>query len=473
MTMCAFVDSIQSVPNILFDCSDGSLTKLLLRGTRIGTPDLLRSYASSMLVDGGVVGSSAYGLRTINLLIQITGEQENANDAIARLFRQLDKDTNLLMWQDTNVSYPVFFETLRTRPEDVDISNAGVGIWEVSVPLQAKPFAFGLRETLGPFTVNNDPAAGSNGHFFDVTGVLGDVAAPCVIHNSGTHQGGGWLAVRQHGTPADTASFMFNQCETFTPMTDTTNPGGGPDAAMSGTGVNNFLRTSFATNTTLTGRLNKIISLSDAAGVALIGNYRVLAVVRRSDNTSVIRARGTLSSASGLGSVGNTVTVPLSTSRQIIDLGIFAAGAPVTSVGGYNSAPIPTTTLAITVEAARDSGAGTIDWDYIALVPADESQLVFSRTIVSFTDELVIDGINEAVYETENGTDPFASTSSVTVWGFKASGGFPSLEPNQTNRLVYFISDLLSQPYVVTKSDVGTVTVNYWPRYLHVRPAGS
>jgi hypothetical protein len=220
----------------------------------------------------------------------------------------------------------------------------------------------------------------------------------------------------------------------------------------------------------MTTRITKTLTLSDAAGLAYRGTYRLLAVVRRSDNTSVMTAQGSLGSAL-LANKGPIVTIPQTTSRQIIDLGAITAGAPVTRVGRYGTAEIPSLDFAASIAAARSSGAGTLDFDYFILLPADESYLTFDG-LFNPASEMVVDGTLESAYQTEDGVDPFLATSSAIAWWFSVTGGFPSLVPNQTNRVFYVIGTHSAGPgNLISKADIGTVSVHYWPRYLFVRPS--
>ena len=470
-TLCKFVDAIVASPGVRFDFN-ADPSSLMREGTVINPAPLNRAMGSNAMTAGGFVSASTYGMRTIVLHAMLRGSADMVAEALQDLMRELDRETNILMWHPQGAAKAVFFKTFRSTPDLFDMSEQAINVWRVRATILAEPFALGLRETIGPFTVNNDPAAGSNGHFFDVTGVIGDVPSPFVFVNTGTHNGNGTIAMRQHGTPSDMASWVFVQGESCTLGTDTTNPGGGPDAAMSGTGTNNYVRTSFAT-ATMTTRITRTLILTDAAGLAWRGRYRLLAVVRRSDNTSVMTAQATVSSAIAVGTVGAVVAIPQTTNRQLVDLGIFTGGAPIKSVGFYGAAELPTLDLSASIAAARASGTGTLDWDYFMFIPADESYMTFDG-LFNPTAEMVVDGNLESAYQTENGVDPFLATSSIVAWWFAVTGGFPALVPNQTNRVFYVIgAHTAGVGNVIAKADVGTVSLYYWPRYLFVRPSAT
>lgn len=466
----AFVDAISASPTIRLNLNDGNVWRTL--EFNAPPPRLRRAASQNMMTDGGTVSSSSYDMRTLTLRLQLISASQDVNATQAQLLaRELDRADNFLKYHPDGATKPVFFRLFRSDMAALNDIAGQIAGREFTVELLAEPFALGIRETLGPYTVNNDPAAGSNGHYFDLTGVLGDVAAPCIIVNSGTHNRAGLLSVRQHGTPSDTGAFFFQQCESCTLGTDTTNPGGGPDAAMSGTGTNNFVRTSFATIATMASRVTKQFALTDAQGVAVAGRYRMVAIVRRSDATSVIRIRGAVVGAV-TDTVGDAVTLPLTTSRQAVDLGIFQLAPEVKVGGAYNQYSLPTLNPGLYLDAARDSGAGTLDWDYFLLLPADEATTIFEGGGTS-TDDMVIDALSEMIYLTENGVDPFLSTSSLTSGlTFDVSGGWISLLPNQTNR-VFFATWANASPRLIVKGDVATINVHYWPRYLYIRPSAS
>jgi len=472
MTICRFVDAVDAAPGVRFDCNDQPLIKVRREGTHIGPAPLNQAYTDSMLVDGGVFGSSAYGPREITLGLQITSEDDDdVAETIALLNRELDRESNFLMWQPFGETHPVFFETIRAQPGDVDLSNGSVGIWNVSVRLKAKPFALGLRETIGPFTVNNDPAAGSNGCFFDVTGVIGDVPTPAVLVDTGNLRFRGWLAARRHGTPSDLT--FFAQAETLTLGTGTANPGGGPDAAMSGAGTNNYVRTTGAgTNmdTRLTWDVNSTHSTT-AKALALRGDYRVLVALRRTGATGTMQVQYR-------GSTEPPVTLESHTDRTLVDLGLVTINDTPSRIGYGNESggTFGVETGSLEIQMARLNGTDNLDWDVVYLIPADERTLLWKLNVDFATGDRIFDAFTEDVINLNSG-DPFDGTGKFArILGLQLSGGLPSLTPNQTNRffLLTNTQGAATPPFNNhDKSTTQAITVHYWPRYLHVRPVAS
>lgn len=468
-TILRFVNSIASSPTVRLDLNDGSTWTM--RDFNAPPPRLRRAMGQNTMRDGGHVSSSLYDMRMLMAGLNVkTATADASATQLQLLARELDREENYLMYQAEGMTKPVFFCTKRSDFSALTDTRAQPAFRVPTIDILAEPFALGLRETLGPFTVNNDPAAGSNGHFFDVSGVIGDVAAPCVVVNTGTHRGGGWLAVRQRGTPSDLGAFWWVQAESCTLVIDTTNPGGGPDAAMSGTGTNNYVRTSFTTNAALNTRISRsLASMTDLNAAEMVGRWRVLAVVRRNDATSVMTAQAQVAPAVP----GAVFTIPATTSRQVLDLGVFQIGPQFSRVGVYNSVNARSKEHTISLAAGRSSGSGTLDWDYVLLMPADEASMIVSGAPAT-TDELVIDGLNESVYEAATGVDIFVASSALTYSGaVNVAGSFPELVPNQTNRFFALFADDTAGTWPVVKGDVGTVSIHYWPRYLNVRPSAT
>jgi hypothetical protein len=404
--------------------------------------------------DGDHVSGSSYENRTVEaeLMLIEDASEEWAAEEMQKLWRELDRPSNFLLYQPDGLDEPVFFRLFRSDVSDLEELWTVPIARRITLELLAEPFALGLRETLGPYTVNNDPAHARNPCYFDVTGVLGDVAVPAVfvIDPSSSVK----TAVLAKG-----ASLAFGQFESASPMTvDTTNIGGGPDAVMSGAGTNNFLRTTFASGAALGGRVQTSVGTTVEAG-----SYRLLVAVRRSDNTSVMRVAAL--------QIGTVVEVPKTTNRQLVDLGVYTTRSSMGAVGFSDSPNASDVMYDITFQAARDSGSGTLDWDYYLLVPASESFMALNAD--QNTNGFVVDGLKEKVdpWYSVSGGDPVLGTASSADSGVLVgtAGGFPRLDPDQTNRLHFLQSDVSGH----VKARTASVAVHIWPRYLFVRPSAS
>jgi hypothetical protein len=459
-----FVDSIVANPVVRLDMNDEPSIggKWATAEFKAPPPMLRRSLASNAMRDGSYLSSAQYESRIITMKVDlICGTQEQSAVELQRLARELDRTENWLMYQPTGSRAPVFFLLQRGIITDVIDIPAQAAIRQVTVELQAEPFALGLREDLGPFVVTNDPTA-VNGHYFDVTGVIGDVAAPAVLVNTTRSVGQGILAVRQHGDP----TFMnwWKPAESMVLSGGTANPGGGPDAAMAGTGTNNYVRTTFAT-TTMDKRLEWQLyndTPSAERNRATRGTYRAMAVVRRTDSTSVIKVQ--------LTSTGTPTTLPLTTNRIVVDLGLTSISTYTDEQIGYSassSAFLP----GLGVYAQRVSGTGNLDWDYVVLVPADESQVQWGTTIVGTSYDVVLDATRENVVTLTAGT-PFDGSAIIFGAASSVAGGLPSIVPDQVNRFVFVEQDTVSAG-PIDKTHTSSFSLSYWPQYLFVRPASS
>lgn len=470
-----FVDSIASAPTTLLDVSSGVWT--LHKDSRFPPPPLKRTAVDTLLRDGETYPAAAFGNRVLHCVwILDDVDEATAATAIQNLGRELNKATNLLRYAATNGN-AVFFRTFRApdfNPDMVRVIDDGTYRIEVDIP--AEPFAYGLRVDVGPTTVTNDPAAGANGMFLDITSVKGDVDTPVVVQDATAIRGFGVLGVRQHGTPSD---LMWTaQCESadcVIQSAQTVNPGGGPDAAMSGAGTNNFLRTTFV-DAFWTRQLDWSMSVSsntDARKKALRGVYRLFAVVRRSDATSVIKIRCDLLAIGG--TTGIEATTTASTSRQIVDLGLVSIGAESPASIGRLAPEAPVAPPTLLMYAQRVSGTGTLDWDAFLLVPADEGLLLWGG-IESSSFDFVIDGESSTFYAVEPGGDIWAGTADHNGLynnQYRSVGAAPLLRPGVTNRL-YWIVATASSGIGHAKASTSALTVSYVPRYLHVsRPTST
>lgn len=447
-----FVDSIGSSPTVRLDINDGAAW--FCGDFSAPPPRLRRSESSNAMRDGGIVGSSSYENRTLSLSLTLvnTSTEDAAATELQKLWRELDRPVNWLRYQREGMTKPVFFRLFRSDVAELEELWTTPVARSIDLELLAEPFALGLRETLGPYTVNNDPAATSNGLFFDVTGVVGDVATEPMFWWS-TDSGTFWLGA-SHGSTAIVAPMA--QAETASLLGDTANPGGGPDASMSGTGTNNFARTSFATGSYMANRLQ-------FNGLLPPGAWRALVAVRRSSATGVINVKADV--------YGTPVATSLTTSRQIVDLGIVYGreSTPAGAVGVVNS--VDSTVLRVAAE--RVSGTSTLDWDYIYLIPAGNQvneisapQLMIAQPSLSVSPLVDSAGGHVSYWF---GGDPSIGTSSIRLGKVTVAGGFPSLSPAIVNRFYVVHQSATTH----AKSTVLTIYGAYWPRYLYVRPVSS
>lgn len=453
-----FVDSIAASPTVRLDVNDE--VSFWVKSFSAPPPRIRRSQSSNAMRDGIHVSSSQYDSRTVTMVLELRKSTQDAHATeMQKLFRELDRATNYLMYQPTGATKPVFFKLYRSDTSQLEDVMAQTAMRTFTVELLAEPFALGLRETLGPYTVNNDPAHATNGNYFDVSGVLGDVAAEPVLWWS-TGSPRLHLGVSHAATAIP---FVWSQAELASSMiNDTTIPGGGPDAAMSGTAANNFARTSFATVSNMAAR----ISFSD---LIPIGSWRLIVGIRRSDSAGVInlkvQANNVLQS--------DTFVTENDTDRHAIDLGIVTStsGAGRVGQGAVLNATEP---APLALYAERASGTSTLDWDYVLLLPvggqagelAPPQSLMYDSFVGGFAP--VIDATLDLIVQWSGG-DPSVGTSTIDTVTTPLIGAMPTINPGMVNRFYVIHEGLASH----AKATALTVNVAYWPRYLFVRPSAT
>lgn len=452
-----FVDSIAATPGVRLDLSGPGWT--VRPATSFGVPELRRVAVSTMLVDGDQYPAAAYGNRTLTLVVRVDGVSD---DAIAaqkqQLYRELDRTSNILRYAP-GTSVPVFFRTFRAGPNDVTWNPFTK---EVTASVPAEPFALGLKETLSTVTVAANPTL-TNGLYFDVSGVKGDVETPLFLQLSSTSAAGDpWqpvIAVRRRGTPS--AMPMVLQAETGTRATDTTIIGtADPDMAVP------YTRSDFSglAGTAMGPRLTWSVWPSSPS-VDNRGRYVVLARVRKSVANDPVQVQLTYAPSGSLPAYTNdAVTLRNITTPQYVDLGevqLPIGYDPVTD--GYSGVEVPVAGVWLSLMAARTSGTAVLDVDFLLWTPADDRRLITTWRDLgsSGASGYVIDSSRSQCYAV--GSSGQIQPGTVTI-----EGSPPLVSPGVTNRIV-----MVRHTGQVGTGDVlsGTsgVTPYYWPRYLYVR----
>lgn len=446
-----FVDAISASPTVRLDINEQ--VSNWWTDFDPGSPRLRRASSANAMTDGIHVSSSSYDSRVLTFKSLL---RDTTQDALATRFqalqRELDRPSNLIKYQPFGATKPVFFKTFRSDMSAIRVMKVSAATHELEFEVLAEPFALGLMETVSVGTVNNDPAHASNGCYFDIAAasVIGDVATPCLIVDTVAAQVGTTWGVRQHGTPSDGVYFYQGESALLVGFT---NPGGGPSAANSGTGTNNYVR---ATPGTMS--LSWSIAGTDAQRIARAGDYRLLAVV-----TPSVADVWTVG-VEQVGAYGyNTPVACVGTGRQIVDLGVYNLGNSFRPGSAGSFAPADDTAILI----GAYGGSGTLDFDYLQLVPADE--ISGTCVITGASRDHAFDSAMDSAYAIETaGTLP-SGTSNVGDVG-QASGGFISLVPNQVNRVIWVKHTAENE---ITKANTSSLTVYYWPRYIFIRPSAT
>jgi hypothetical protein len=462
-----FVDSIASSPTVRLALADGATWILNRQETDFSPPPLREAVAQTLMADGGVVSASAYSFRTIRLGLYLgTATADATATALQALYRELDRPGNILRWWE-HTTHPIFFRTYRASASSVRRLGAADGRRKkIEVELRAEYAGYGLLETpVSGVTVNTDPANGTNGCFVDVTGVKGDVESPAIIR---------WpsaaiaddrtvvFAVRRRGTPS-AAPFLF-QAEALTQGTDTSTQAN--DANFSGSG-NNYSRCTFGT-ATMQNRL--VLTDVGTASVDLRGTYRVYLRYRKNTSSDGINLQLRWGDVDGWVNIDNDAYATVNnTTITTADLGLVSIPVgddPATDTDGTEL--VVSDSWRMVLRAERTSGSGTIDFDFLMLVPADDrlGLVQWNDDSSSPSDHWIL----RAEDWKASARDASSQVISAAPPAARA-GGLPFLTPNQTNRIVMLRSVRAGDTWTLTT--VSPVSVSYYPRYLTVRPAST
>jgi hypothetical protein len=449
------VDSIATNPTVRLNLSGGPWR--VRDGTEFPPPPLRRTVVETMLADGSHIPAAAYDDRVLHLQLQVTGEDPDAlATQVQALARELDRPRNFIRWRPAGASEWVTWRTYRSPlGELVDQLYARR---ETTVSVLAEPFGYGERVALDEVTINNDPAAVSNGCFFDVSDVRGDVETPLylTVGASGVIATGRRttvMGVRRRGTPS--AMPLFLQAESMTLGTNTSlQPN---DSVMSGSGQN-FVRTTFGT-ASMTTRLSA--TFPSSASVDVRGLYRALVRLRKSVSGDTITVRLAVS-VDGTVVAGDTVTLPSGTARRWVDLGLIQFPFGPDPGDSFDGLSLPVRGLDLQFQAAR-SGSGNLDTDVFGFVPADDRLAMVKWPENSGPTSFLVDPYSPEIYA-------LGASGEVRSTQREFTGGLPLVSPGVTNRIVWLLDAGTTSSAGDTLTNTTTVIPHYWPRYLHVRP---
>lgn len=431
--------------------------------------DFAKAYSGSSLYD--IQQPTFNAARNRVLHIELTVSSPNATgfaQAAENLGRQLGQD-NILKYQPTNTIRPVFFRTFANPAYAAQVrgivSTCTAQYQNIALDIEAEFPAYGPREEAvnSPFTVSNDPAAGSNGCFFDVTSVKGDMPTPLLIHATSTGVTGTpsglasrWshFGMRRRGTPGNYVNFV--QAEA---MTQGLNTATVADATASGGSKS---RITFGT-ATMNLRLNGTFPGNGVANVEARGEYAVYLRCQNTAATSTINVSFRYG-ASDVGSVTlDSVSASGSTTWSWLYLGKMPCPPWADPVEhGFSGVRSKVLMPWFGVYVERTFGAANFDMDAFYFVPADDLTTIAKFASTSTT--YAVDGTTDAggaVYAMTAALDEIVTTNvASTVIG---GGGFPEAIPGQTNR-VHFLRDV-SPTGNDTIGSTTTFRVYYWPRW--------
>lgn len=463
--LVGFVDKIDTSPTVRLNLNDGVTWRVVMQGSDFSPPPLRRASSSNMLADGDYISASAYSNRVVTLKLQLTAtDTDGVGSALQTLGRELDRPTNLLrIWRD-GATEPLFFRTLRCAPDR--ITEQLTTYREVVLQLDADPFAYGLKQTLTPTAISNDPATGC---YLDIPYPLGDVDTPLYLDftagdviAAGRRQSS--MAMRRRGTPGSAPWII--QAESMTRGTNTTLPGA--DATASGAG-SNYARTT-SLSSTYTTKLTSAVFPSSAS-VDARGKYRVLGRFRKTSAAGEVRVRLVISpdgtteiTPDGVGVVLTSDTTWRWVEFPVIQIPV--GHDPITD--GISGIDLATRGIIVKIQYALTASSSNIDCDCLVFMPADDRYARVLWPSVSGPTTMRLDSSpRPKVY----GLGSSGETYSTEIPALDG-GGTPMISPDAYNRMWFLLDTGTTSTAGDAIANSTTVAGFYWPRYISTnRPA--
>jgi hypothetical protein len=480
----AFVDSIASSPTVRLDLNSQAGGLMLAADPDLSPPKVRRVLASSMMADGDRIPAAAYENRVLRLSLRVlSATNDLAADKLQALARELvrrplpgSSETGNII-RATIATNAMFFKTYPAPDAAYEMVMKTPNRGLITLEIPCEPFGYGLLETLSPATVTANPAAGSNGMFFDITSPKGDVETPLEIRFTNGSGGLGAtgrirsaLSVRRRGTVANTPLFL--QAEAMTVGTDTTTQAN--SASFSGSS-NNWTRTTPGT-TAMSTRLSTTTRFPGTASVDARGVYRVFGRFRLSVISDLWDVRLNYGSTN-VQITGDTVRVPTPSNVAnifYVDLGVLQIPVGFDPVTDSTGVELAAEGLFLQLQAQRVSGSGSLDTDVLLFVPADDrSEYIKWPTVQNFsTDVFVATGGPRPSAFCLNTSGQLSPVESIEI-----AGGGLMISPGRTNR-VFFIRDIGTGTSTTASGSGDSVTATniltarYHPRYLFpLKPA--
>lgn len=464
MATWQFVEDMASAsPTVNLDLNLRPL--LVADGYNFDPPKFNKGYASSPLRHGARQTNSVAENRVIALPIQFLATSTDSAALYAEaLARQISRN-NILKYQASSATAPVFFRTFADPDVANDLKKTFVQQMRVTLQLEAEPFAYGVRESLGTFTVTNNPV--SDGCTFDITGssIKGDSPTPLLMVSTSTGASGApsglvnkWVHIgsRRRGQPTFLDYVIQGEA-----MTQGTNATVTADATMSNGSKS---RISFGTATEVL-RLSETFPESGVSGVAARGEYIVYARVAKTTPGDTITCRIGYGASSTSPVMNDVVTLPAGAGGPYwVNLGKLPV-PPWSDPRTIGPTGVDAAVLLpfFGFYAARTAGSGNLDVDCFFFMPADDQTLIvkFPSTDTTYA----IDGTtNEggAVYGVNTSlTDVITTQTPPQITG---GGGFPEAIPGQGNRF-FMLRQVDPTGTVDALTNTTTFQIYYWPRW--------
>lgn len=469
MSTFQFVADISAAPALRLNINDGTNYAVDVRRVVLDPPKYDQVWSTNPMSGGGRLIKSQPTNRLLVIPVHVvpTTAQGQAV-AIENLTRELARN-NYLKVQFANTN-PLYFRTFMDPEIGSKIRRQLQDSSTITLQIVAEPWGIGPRVEVpgSPFTVSNNPAAGTNPCHFDITGVLGDAPTPLLLQATSTGSTNGlvskWshFATRRRGIPGNYSNVI--QAESMTNGTDTADV---VDGAFSN---GNKVRVTFVT-TTLALRVSHTFPGDGVPNVEARGLYRAYVRIQKVGNATdgmTVQLRYGMSSTDNI--ANKEITMPTTTNGAIwMDLGLVPVPAYSDPIElGYSGVRTKALLTWFGIYVSRFAGGGNIDIDCVYFMPADEPTSLIAKFPTTDT-TYVVDGTTEAggaVYAMNTALDEILNTAGPAQ--IVAGGGFPELIPGATNRI-----HMLRQVSLVPTSADGitnttTIRAYYWPRWRQV-----
>lgn len=456
-------DMASPTPSVRLDLNSSGMRVLL--GWKLGPTLFEKGYADSPLRHGKRPTRSSGLNQTLEIPVEINKSTVALGaQAVEDLVEQLSIN-NILKVQLDGHPAPLFYRTFANADFAAAVRTVLIKDSTITLMIEAESFGYGPRVevTNSPFTLSNDPAAGANPCFIDVTGVLGDVETPLFLIATSTGSTNGlrdrWthVATRRRGTPSNYSNVV--QAEAMTTGTNATVTA---DAAMSG---GSKLRITPGTTTHVI-RANDSFPANGASTVEARGEYIVYARLAKTVAGDVWTAqlRYGIDSTAPVQNDTLTLSAAMGAGPYWVNLGkvpVPAWSDPANH--GFSGIPLKVLMPWVGFYAGRTSGSGSLDFDCLYFMPADESTVIVKWPSTDTT--YVLDSTSAeggSAYAATTALDEVVTTAAPAQ--IVGGGGFPEVIPGATNR-IHILRNVDPNGTVDGITNTTTIRAYYWPRW--------
>ena len=426
-----------------------------------------------------VNGPAGLGRRRITVPFLLIGSSaDDLGVKVAKLM-QATQSPWWLRLRRHNATADNYLQCFPTVPQvQTDITGSSTShMAEGVIVAETAPYALGARVDSTAVAVGQNPASGT-AWGLDINGVGGDSATPLLLRlqdtNAFSSAMGAWISVRRRQTPANlTSTALFRNGEDpvngYNSGTDVTLATFSDNTMASG----QCARATFGAAYLSPAGASISVTSPSLTGPDVPGTYRVFVRMRRNNNAHPYTFKPSFNSSV---ITPEDITVPAGGADiRTVDLGLiqWPSGQP-SHIASPIADPSGATTTRILLQFwKRLDGAGILDIDYVAFIPADEDGgfLTTDQALPTASSQyVVIDGYQHLAMVTN--ADPIGPHSilgqnpNTSLPTAEWTGGAPRVGPGN-NRLfvVAGTGGITAWPLVRPLS----VAYSYWPRFTWLR----